>query len=209
MTTKKLTIALAAASAVAALAVGGAVAFAAIPGSAPAHSGSPAILRAAPEGSDPGDVQIAKDCLAATPNGPDLGSWYPGAKIDTGAGNGFLMIRNDRTAAVCVIEKGKGAGVMGADFDTRHVYGKLTAQRPFDYLTSMNYQTASIHFGIASDNVAGVSLVGPDKSVTGGVLKNGTFIVKTTVAEDSGQGTTNHVRAILNNGQVIDGPFRV
>ena len=48
----------------------------------------------------------------------------------------------------------------------------------------------------------------PDGSVTAGTLRDGTFLVKTTVAENSNQPTSNHVRATLANGQVVEGPFR-
>jgi len=91
---------------------------------------------------------------------------------------------------------------------TRHTYTNLTAARPFDYLDSWNEQTESVHFGIATGDVAKVSLVGPDGAQTPTVLTDGTFIAKTKVAEDSNQSTSNQVRATLSNGQVVTGPFR-
>jgi hypothetical protein len=205
MTNKKLTMTVTVAAAVGALAIGGAVAYAATTSTpTPTSATSHLAITAA----DAGDVKITKECVNGTPGVPDPASWRPGARIDTGSGDGFLVIRDNGAAAVCVIEKGHGAGIMGGDVSSNHVYRNLTAQRPFDYLTSMNYEKESIHFGIAADDVAGVALLGPDHSVTGGVVKDGTFIVKTKFVEDSNQSTTNHVRATLTNGQVVEGPFR-
>ncbi|GAA3435956.1 hypothetical protein [Kutzneria kofuensis] len=200
MNTKKLTLSLAATAALGVLAVGGAVAFAAVPNTT--------VQAAGPQTVATGDAKIAKECVAAGQDVPDPAGWRPGARIDVDAQHGFLVIRDDKNAAVCVIENGKGTGIMGGDIDSRHAYGNLTAARPFDYLSSMNYTTESIHFGIATKDVTGVSLVGPDHSVAAGIVKDGTFIVKTKFAEDSNQHTTNHVRATLGNGQVIAGPFR-
>jgi hypothetical protein len=53
-----------------------------------------------------------------------------------------------------------------------------------------------------------VSLIGPDNSVSTGVVGDGTFIVRDDIGENSGQPTTNYVRATLNNGQTVQGPLR-
>jgi len=102
---------------------------------------------------------------------------------------------------------GHGTGIMGG-VETRHVYGNLTAARPFDYLSSMNYPGESIHFGITTGDVKSVSLVGPDNSVRAADVKDGAFVVRTPFAEDSNQPTTNHVRVTLTNGRTVTGPFR-
>jgi len=202
MTTKKLTLTLSVAAAAVALAAGGAVAFAAIP------STTVNVAAGAGDAHATGDALVAKECVQNTQGLPEPASWRPGARYDLSAELGFLVIRNDKNAAVCVIEKGKAAGVMGGEVSTRHTYTNLTAARPFDYLDSWNDQNESVHFGIATGDVAKVALVGPDGAQTPTVLKDGTFIAKTKVAEDSNQSTSNQVRAILGNGQVVTGPFR-
>ena len=207
MNTKKLTLALSIAAAAAAIAVGGAVAFASVPGASPAAVGTQGSTQVAPPWAKSGDGKIAWDCVQAG-HLADPAGWRPGARIDVDVNSGFLVIRNDKSAAVCVIEGGKGTGIMGGDVSTTHVYGNLTATRPFDYLTSMNYEHDSVHFGIASKDVTAVSLVGPDKSVTAATLKDGTFIARVKAGEDSTESTTNHVRATLDNGKVVEGPFR-
>ena len=207
MKNKKLTLSLSIAAAAAVIAVGGAVAFASVPGASPAAVGSQGSTQVAPPWAKSGDGKIAWDCVQAG-HVAEPASWRPGARIDIDAATGFLVIRNDKSAAVCVIENGKGVGIMGGDVSTTHVYGKLTAARPFDYLSSMNYEHESVHFGIASKDVTAVSLVAPDKTVTPATLKDGTFIAKVKDGEDSSAPTTNHVRATLSTGKVIEGPFR-
>jgi hypothetical protein len=66
------------------------------------------------------------------------------------------------------------------------VYGNLTAARPFDYLTSYNFDspaTESVHFGFATSDVTAVSLVGPDHSVTPAVVRDGTFLARSNFPE--------------------------
>ncbi|HTI23461.1 MAG TPA: hypothetical protein VL652_20870 [Kutzneria sp.] len=199
MTTKKLTLALAATAAIGALAVGGAVAFAAAPGTA-TGTATQATQAAT------GDAKIMLECLAANEVG-NRGAWRPGARLNTDATHGFLVIRTDKNAAVCVVENDHGTGLMGGVIDN-HDYGKLTAQRPFDYLTSMNYPHQSVHFGISTSDVTGVSLVGPDGKSAAATVKDGTFAVLAKAGENSNEPTTNHIRATLANGQTVDGPFR-
>jgi len=155
-----------------------------------------------------GQSQLVKECVRSTPNMPDLTSWRAGARYDLNSQLGFLVIRNSRTAAACVIENGKGTGVIGGPPDSTDRYAQLTPERPFDYLTSMNYPKESVHFGIATGDVIGLSLVGPDNSVSPGVVADGTFIVRDTIGENSGQPTTNYVRATLANGKTVQGPLR-
>ncbi|GAA3435957.1 hypothetical protein [Kutzneria kofuensis] len=154
------------------------------------------------------EAQLVQQCLAAASNVPNAGRWRPGARLNLDADHGFLMIRDDKTAAACVIENGKATGVIGNEIGQDDRYGKLTPGRPFDYLTSMNYETESIHFGIAAADVAAVVLVAPDNSDSPGVLRDGTFIVRTKVPENSNQVTTNYVRATLTNGHDVTGPLR-
>ena len=155
------------------------------------------------------DSQLVKECVQADHDVPTSGgSWRSGARIDLDSKNGFVAIRNDQFAAVCVIQNGKGVGIMGGDVSTGHVYANLTAARPFDYLGSMNYPDESIHFGIAADNVAAVSVVGPDNVELPATLRNGTFVVRSKIGENSDQTTTNYVRATMADGHVVGGPFR-
>jgi hypothetical protein len=199
MTTKKLTLTLAATAAIGALAVGGAVAFAAVPGTA-TGTGTQATQAAS------GDAKIMLECLAASEAG-NPGAWRPGARLNLGAKHGFLVIRTDKNAAACVVEDGHGTGLIGGVIDN-HSYGKLTAQRPFDYLTSMNYEHESVHFGISTQDVTGVSLVGKDGAQTAATVKDGTFVVLAKDGENSDEATTNSIRATLANGQTVAGPFR-
>lgn len=194
MTTKKLTMALSAAAAIGLLAAGSGIALA-------SNSSTSTTIAAT------GDAKTAQECLRADGTVPDPAAWRPAAKITVDAHHGFLAIRNDRQAAVCVVEDGHGTGILGG-VGTQHGYGKLTAARPFDYLSSMNYPGESIHFGIAAADVTSVSLVGPDNVVHKATVKDGTFIVRTPFAEDSNQPTTNHVRVTLTNGRTVTGPFR-
>ncbi|MFD2420261.1 hypothetical protein [Amycolatopsis pigmentata] len=154
-----------------------------------------------------GDVRLVDECLKTD----RPGRWRAGARIDLDAESGFLVLRNDEYAAVCVLKNGKPTGLDATGVATNHGYGELTAARPWDYFDSWNNDypvTESVHFGIATDDVIAVSLIGPDKSVTPAVLRNGTFLARTKFAESTGEPTTNHVRATLKNGQVIEGPFR-
>ncbi|MFC0548270.1 hypothetical protein [Kutzneria chonburiensis] len=155
-----------------------------------------------------GQSQLVKDCVRTTRNMPDPTSWRAAARYDLSSQLGFVVIRNSRTAAACVIENGKATGVIGGAPGSTDLYGQLTPERPFDYLTSMNYPKESIHFGITTDDVVGLSLIGPDNSVSPGVVADGTFIVRDPIGENSGQPTTNYVRATLANGQTVQGPLR-
>ncbi|WP_344855595.1 hypothetical protein [Amycolatopsis ultiminotia] len=157
------------------------------------------------------DDEITRECVQAGQDVPDPASWRPGVRFDLDAENGFLVIRNDEYAAVCLVKNGKGTGIAGGVDTRRHVYGDLTAARPFDYLSSWNEgfpATGSVHFGIASSEVTAVSLVGPDNSVTPAVVRDGTFAAKSAFPESVDEPTTNYVRATLKDGQVIEGPFR-
>ncbi|GAA3528399.1 hypothetical protein GCM10022222_09300 [Amycolatopsis ultiminotia] len=160
---------------------------------------------------NPGDLHLVRECVQAGQDVPDPASWRPGVRFDLDAENGFLVIRSDEYAAVCVLKNGKATRIEGGVDTRRHVYGDLTAARPFDYLSSWNWGSpvaGSVHFGIVTSEVTAVSLVGPDNSVTPAVVRDGTFAAKTKFAESSGQPTTNHIRATLKDGQVIEGPFR-
>jgi hypothetical protein len=157
----------------------------------------------------PGDVPLVNECIQADPQGFPPGSWRAGARIDLDPENGFLMIRNDESAVVCVLKNGKGTGLVHGL--NGFSYGAPTAARPFAYLGSWNQRlpaTVSVHFGIAAGDVTAVSIVGPDKSVTPAILRDGTFLAKTTFVGASNQLTTARIRATLKNGQVIEGPFR-
>ncbi len=202
------------AAAVGVLVVGGVVVFGPLRDSGPVGSGSQHVVPAA----DPADVKLAKDCVRATiASGvavPDPDSWRPGVKIDTDTPNGFLVIRNDKTAAVCLVSGGTTRGTMAGDvtFTGRHNYAHLTAARPFDYFSAWNFDAsnmtvASIQFGIATDDVTAVSLVGQDNTVMPAVLRDGTFAAKIGNGEHCGSPTSNQVRATLSNGQVIEGPL--
>ena len=155
-----------------------------------------------------GQSQLVKECVRNGHNMPDPTSWRAGARLDLSPGQGYLIIRNARSAAACVIENGKGTGIIGGAVDSTDLYAALTPERPFDYLTSMNFDHESVHFGITTDDVVAVSLLGPDNSVAPGVVGDGTFIVRTAIGEDSNQPSTNYVKATLNNGHVIQGPLR-
>jgi hypothetical protein len=205
------------AAAVAVLIVGGVVIYGPLRDSGPAGSGSAHVVPPA----DPADVKQAKDCVQATiASGvawPDPDSWRPAAKIDTDTPNGFLVIRNDKAAAVCLVNNGTTSGIMAADGAwvagrARHSYANLTAARPFDYFSAWNRDSPtgvsqSIQFGIATDDVIAVSLVGSDNTVTPAVLRDGTFAAKINNGEYCGASNSNRVLATLSNGQVIEGPL--
>ncbi|SFR29203.1 hypothetical protein SAMN04488564_117127 [Lentzea waywayandensis] len=182
--------------------------------------------------SDPADVQLAHDCVTATVASgvevPDPGSWTPGVKIDadTGSGNGaawpeFLMIRNDRAAALCLVAGSSTGGITGADVAAmegrgRHSYATLTAARPFDYLDAWNFlDGTSIQFGITTEDVVAVSVVWQDGNVTPALLHDGTFAVKIDRGEMCGRPghisatpvASNVVRVTLGDGQVVEGPL--
>ena len=154
------------------------------------------------------DSELVRECVQAGWGASYGGPWRAGARLDLDATHGFLVIRNDRTAAACVIDNGKGTGIIGGTVDPVDLYGKLNAARPFDYLTSMNYTKESVHFGIASADVVTVSLVASNNSSTPGVVRDGTFIVRTAVPENSNQTSTNYVEALLANGKTVSGPLR-
>lgn len=155
----------------------------------------------------PGDMAMVNDCIDSSYETMPSGRWSLGARLDLDSSHGFVVIRSDEYAAICILTDGHPTGIMGG-VSTRHTYGNLTPARPWDYLSSDNFPTESIHFGIAANNVAALSMVGPDQSVTPTILKNGTFVVRTRFAESSGQYTSNRVKATLDSGQEIDGPFR-
>jgi hypothetical protein len=99
---------------------------------------------------------------------------------------------------------------IGPDVDLRHAYGNLTPARPFDYLSSWNFTylaRGSVHFGIATSDVAAVSLIGPDGSVTPAVLRDGTFLAETKFAERKDR-PTGRIRVTLKNAQVLEDSFR-
>lgn len=153
------------------------------------------------------DAQLVKQCLQAGDTVPDGETWRAGARLDLDPDHGYLMVRSDTAAGVCVIENGRGAGLIGSEaFDGR--YGRLTAARPFDYLTSDNLDTESIHFGIVAGNVVTLSLFSPDNVTTPGVVRDGTFIVRTKIPEQSQQPTTNYVKVTLADGRTVTGPLR-
>ncbi|HEY0498497.1 MAG TPA: hypothetical protein VGD48_22345 [Kutzneria sp.] len=165
-------------------------------------------LRGGDVGVASGQSQLVKECVRSTRNMPDPGGWRAGARYDLNPQLGFLVIRNSRSAAACTIENGKGTGIVGGAPDSTDLYAELTPERPFNYLTSMNFAKESVHFGITTDDVVAVSLVGPDNSVSVGVVGDGTFIVRDDIGENSGQPSTNYVRATLNNGQTVQGSLR-
>lgn len=203
------------AAAVGVLVVGGVLMFGPLRDSGPVGSGSRHVVPAA----DPADVKLAKDCVQATiASGvawPDPDSWRPGAKLDTDTPRGFLVIRNDKAAAVCMVSGGTTSGILAADGAwvegrARHNYANLTATRPFDYFSGWNESSPSyqsIQFGIATDDVIAVSLVGQNNSETPAVLRDGTFAAKIENREYCGPSTSNQVRATLGNGQIIEGPL--
>jgi hypothetical protein len=140
---------------------------------------------------------------------PNPDSWRAGAQIGIGSAKGFLVIRDDKDAAVCSVEKGKTAGLVGGfDGTSRHNYDNLTADRPFDYLSAVNYPGKTIVFGIATGDVASLSLIGPNQSVTPSTPHDGTFIAVTKFGEDSEVPATNHVKATLTDGEVVTGQLR-
>jgi hypothetical protein len=153
------------------------------------------------------DQQLVNDCIHSPYAELPSGSWRIGARLKYDDSETFVMIRTDEYAAVCVLNDGKASGIMGG-VSTRHTYSNLTASRPWDYNNSDNFTGESVHFGIAANNVAKVSLVGPDKVEIPAVVKDGTFIARTKVAEDSSNYNTNRVKVTLDSGQVIEGPFR-
>jgi hypothetical protein len=150
---------------------------------------------------------LVNECVHTAPTISDPANWRAGARLDLDATHAFLVIRDDTAAAVCVVEQGKGTGLIGDEAFTG-VYGKLSAVRPFDYLTSMNYPAESIHFGIAASDVIGVSLVAPDNSTSPGIVADGTFIVRSRVGENSNEPTTNFVDATLASGRHVQEPLR-
>lgn len=155
-----------------------------------------------------GQSPLVRECVRSGKNMPDPTAWRAGARFDLSPQLGFLVIRTNRTAAACTIQNGHGTGLIGGTPEDTDLYSQLTPDRPFDYLTSMNYAKEHIHFGIATHDVATIDLLGPDNSVSPGVVGDGTFIVRDNIAEDSNQPSTNYVRATLNNGRTIQAPLR-
>ncbi|MDX3663119.1 hypothetical protein PV646_37990 [Streptomyces sp. ID05-26A] len=180
--------------------------------------------------SDPADVQLARDCVATTVASgvevPDPESWTPGVKIDAGSGNNspwpeYLMIRNAKAAAVCLVAGGRTGGITGPDVAEmegrgRHSYATLTAARPFDYTDAWNFDDgSSIQFGITTEDVVAVSVVRQDGTETSARLHDGTFAVKIDGGEMCGRSdhpggppvASNVMRVTLGNGQVVEGPL--
>lgn len=153
------------------------------------------------------DAQVVEQCVQAGGDTLDPGTWRAGARLDLDSSRSYLVIRTDTAAAVCIITSGQGTGLVGG-IARNDPYSELTAARPFDYLMSDNLATESIHFGITAGDVATVSLIGPDNSSSPGVVRDGTFIVRTKIAEDSSRPTTNHLSATLANGHTVQGPLR-
>ncbi|MFI9380769.1 hypothetical protein [Kutzneria sp. NPDC052558] len=169
-------------------------------------------------------VPLFRDSGATAASGPDMalvnacihtpytklppGAYRAAARLDLDATTGYLVIRDDEYAAICDLTNGIPTRSLGSVIGTHHTYANLTASRPWDYLSSDNRSTESVHFGIAAPNVAKVVLIGPDGSQTPTVLKDGTFIARTKFAEDSGNYTSNRIKATLDTGQEIEGPFR-
>jgi hypothetical protein len=209
-----------AAAAVGVLAVGAAVVFGPVRDGVSVDTGSQspgqAVQPVAPT-PDPAEVKLVKDCVNATlaygTAVPDRDSWRPAAKIDTDTPHGFLVIRNDKAAAVCVINDGKATGMMGADVETmagrRIGYAKLTAEHPFNCFTGVSGLGEPTYlFGIVTNDVTAVSLLGPDESMHPATVHDGTFAVK---IDDGGRVPRNvdyRVRASLKNGHVIDAPLK-
>ena len=209
-----------AAAAVGVLAVGAAVVFGPAQDGVSVGTGSQSPGQAAQPvapPADPGDAKLVRDCVNATlAYGiavPDRDSWRPAAKIDTDTPHGFLVIRNDKAAAVCIVDDGKAVGMMGADVEQmagrRTGYAELTAERPFNCFTGVSgLGEPTYQFGIVTNDVTAVSLRGPGTSVTPATVHNGTFAVK---INDGGRAPRNagyRVRVSLKNGHVIDAPLQ-
>ncbi|MEU4518865.1 hypothetical protein AB0F52_09110 [Amycolatopsis sp. NPDC024027] len=182
----------------------------------PVGTGSEAPAQAQPA-PDPGDVKLVRNCVNATlAYGiavPDRESWRPAAKIDTDTPHGFLVIRNDKAAAVCIIDDGKAVGMMGADVEEmagrRIGYAKLTAERPFNCFTGIaGLNEPTFRFGIVTDDVTAVSLVGPDNSVHPATVRDGTFAVKINDAGRIPGSTSYRARMSLKNGHDIEAPLQ-
>ncbi|MBE8517394.1 hypothetical protein ILP97_07725 [Amycolatopsis sp. H6(2020)] len=166
---------------------------------------------------DPGDVKLVRDCVNATvADGyavPDRDSWRPAAKIDTDTPHGFLVIRNDTSAAVCIIDDGKAVGMMGADVEgmagRRYGYAKLTAERPVNCFTGLSGpDEPTYEFGIVTDDVTAVSLLGPDNSVRPATLRDGTFAVKIERDARDPVHSSDRARMTMKNGHVLEVPLR-
>ncbi|WP_020646461.1 hypothetical protein [Amycolatopsis balhimycina] len=218
-----------AAAAVGVLAVAAAAVFGPAPDAGPsttavpvgAGSGSLALGKPATPTPAPGEMKLVRDCVNATlAEGiavPDRESWRPAASVDTDTPHGFLVIRNDKAAAVCIIDGGKAIGMMGADVNDmtgrRGGYAKLTAERPFDPFTGLSgLHEPEFFFGIVTDDVTAVSLIEPDNSVTPASLRDGTVAVKGSERPFSSGETdhfTFHFRVTLKNGNVLDLPETV
>ncbi|WAL66470.1 hypothetical protein ORV05_01200 [Amycolatopsis cynarae] len=158
-----------------------------------------------------GDVQLVNECVQASHKRLQPASnWRAGARLDVDSANGFLAIRNDEYAVLCFLKNGKGTMLMEDSGNTRDVYSRLTAARPFGYLapSNTNYSAPeAVYFGITTSDVIAVSLVGPDNSVTPAILRDGTFLASTKSMEGNDQ-SASRIRATLKNGQVIEGSFR-
>ncbi|WP_037309491.1 hypothetical protein [Amycolatopsis orientalis] len=213
---KKVGKPLAVAAVVVGLAAGAAVVFAPVrdagPSSVPAPAGPGSGSPARHMPSSPEDVELARECIAdpisyglAVPE-PD--SWWPAVKIDTDTPQGFLVIRNEKAAAVCILSGGK-VRMMGADVEEmagrRGGYAKLTPEFPCHEFTSIGGGGGPTSlFGIASDDVTAVSLVGPDNSTIPASLRDGTFAVTVNDARVNDPHGGFRYRATLKNGHVID-----
>jgi hypothetical protein len=166
---------------------------------------------------DPGDVRLTKDCVANTRSYgiavPVPDSWRPGATIDADAADGFMVIRNDTAAAVCGIAHGKASSMMGADVDTmtgkRQSYAKLTDEHPFAVFTGVGgADEPTRKFGIATADVAAVSVVGPGGSRIRATLRDGTFAVRIDGLRATDPDPDRfHLEAVMKNGSVVEGPL--
>ncbi|WP_328604528.1 hypothetical protein OG943_31385 [Amycolatopsis sp. NBC_00345] len=208
---------LAVAAVVGVLAVGAVVAFGPGHEAGPNPTAIPAGAGSLPQPApDPADVKLVKDCVDATLGYgyavPAPGSWRPAAKIDADTSHGFMVIRNDISAAVCVIDGDKSPGIMGADSDEmagrRFGYAKLTAKLPFNSFTGIGgLHEPTFEFGIVTTEVAAVSVVGPDGSVFPATVRDGTFAVKINDGR-GGVRTEYRARMTMKNGNVIEAPLK-
>ncbi|MEV5721579.1 hypothetical protein AB0L41_47650 [Amycolatopsis mediterranei] len=216
---RKLGTPLTVASAVGVLAVGATVLFGPVHESSPGNIATPAGTGSESRAQskpvlDAGKMKLVRDCVSATiAYGyavPDRDSWRPAAEIDRDTRHGFLVIRNDTSAAVCVIDDGVAVGMMGADVDgmtgKRYGYAKLTPERPFNCFTGVTgLDEPTFEFGIVTNDVSAVSLVGPDNSVHPATMRDGTFAAK--INRDARDHGSYRARMTMKNGHVLEAPL--
>jgi hypothetical protein len=179
------------------------------PVAVPAGAGSLAL-------ADPGAVKLAKDCVDATLAAgyavPAPDSWWPAAEINTDTANGFMVVRNDLSAAVCPIDGGQAVGMMSPDVEgmagRRFGYAKLTADRPFTCIGAIGgLGLPTFEFGIVSTDVTAISLVAMDNSVFPATVRDGTFAVKIGKNTPGRVNADYRARMTMKNGQVIEAPL--